>query len=118
MISKVTASFINLLLYSMLSMLCLSSCNLNDTGQSDNTRYQPAFRVAAYKIRLYNNSMPDSVIKYADKAISILQNMQSGNTDTLISIMHVKADAFLSKEDAGLIFTNPGKSQANSHPRI
>ncbi len=78
-------------------LIVLTSCNGPGSSKKDSDHDLQSFEIFKGKANQYQNLQLDSAILYADSAITMLRKMGNYNSDTLFTLIKIKATAFMNK---------------------
>ncbi len=90
---------LGLAIASILLLLICFSCNRSGKPDGNNSKYADAFSSAKKQALVFSTSNNDSAITYADAAIKLMHKMDFNNSDTLFSLLEIKANAYQSKNN-------------------
>ncbi len=88
----------SILVLTFLVLLSITSCNRNGKSEADKAKNLVLLSNLQKQSEIYsNNNNNDSAIYYADLAINFMHNIDFNNSDTLFSLLCVKARAYQDK---------------------
>lgn len=93
-----SASAKSAIIISLLFVIINISCKRSDKSDIYNNKYSEAFLSASKQANVHSKSNSDSAIYYADMAITLLHKMDYNNSDTLFSLIKIKATTYINKD--------------------
>ena len=92
--------------YLVLMLIVLISCNGPISSDKETAWVMQAYKIYKDKAFQYQNIQPDSAILYVDSALLLMHKMGYHNSDTLFSLLSIKASAYQNNDkfDSTIVF--------------